>query len=276
MPMRRDALLPGRRYRFAGLPVPAQHYRRQPHDRPIAGRLCARRSGDRVAGSPETLQSLSRRDADIDAIAGRRIFALAPPPHETLHEIALIEAATRDQAVGETQREARVIGPLPWLEATGATADHVGEGRVRVALRELQSRAQRIAHCQPEKAPEGAVHRGIVGHRRSHNIGDWPAGQDVPFLLAGFDRPGPDMPDGTNCVGGVGAQLDEQSSRDHPRTAETTSAMNKYAAAASNNPAQIGTGGGPPNFEPLIGYGNIDDRQMNPPHSVSLNHAREI
>jgi len=198
--MRRDALLAGCRYCLVRLPVPPQHHGCQAHDRSVAGCLWTNRSRDRVAGSPETLQSLPGRDADIDAIASWRIFALTPPPHETLHEIALIEAAIRDQAVGETQREARVIGPFPWFQAAGASADHVSERRVCVALSELQSRAKRIAHREPQKAPRARSTVGSSDIALFCNIGDRPAGQDVLFLLASFDRAGPSISDRMNCL----------------------------------------------------------------------------
>src|SRR5580704_8512977 len=129
--------------------------------------------------------------------------------------------------------------------------------------------------ASPSRHPRA---RSVVGASgiSPRDVGDRPAGQDVLFLLAGFDSTGPNPTDGANCLGGIHSELDEQPRRDRPGAAETAATVHEHPAAAPKNPAQIGAGGNPPGLEPLIGNGNIDNRQVNPSHSVLLDHGWQI
>jgi hypothetical protein len=80
---------------------------------------------------------------------------------------------------------------------------------------------------------------------------------------------------GRSIPNGVSSLLLSTTERLFLGAAEPTTAMDDYAAAGSNNPAQIGASDDPPSLEVTIRYRNVTDRQVNPSHPVSFDGARE-
>jgi hypothetical protein len=74
-----------------------------------------------------------------------------------------VETVSRDEALGETQRHRRVVGPLTRTEMEWAATDHVEQGRKSTWGLEFQRGAERVAGSQPKQAPSIAVARGHCG-----------------------------------------------------------------------------------------------------------------
>jgi hypothetical protein len=90
---------------------------------------------------------------------------------------------------------AGVVGPFARPQAKRPAADHVSEGRMRVAPGEFQGGAERISYRQPEQTANGAIGDQIFGHSNVLRIDGDATGQDMRFLLADPGSP----------VGGSGA-----------------------------------------------------------------------
>ena len=95
--------------------------------------------------SPRPLQRVPRRDADIEAAAVVRVVTLPPPADEALHQIALIEPAADDQAIGDAQRHAVIVDPeqplqpktpllTPPPRTAGSQPSRAFAGRLRIGF----------------------------------------------------------------------------------------------------------------------------------------------
>ena len=114
-------------------------------ERAVARRPWVPRPAHRLAAPLEPPQRRLRGAADGEAAAGDRALTLAPPAHEPLHQIALVEPAFGQERVGEAERHAGVVGPLPRPEPERPAARHVLERRIGIPGRELERGADGVA-----------------------------------------------------------------------------------------------------------------------------------
>jgi hypothetical protein len=107
------------------------------------------------------IERLSCRIADVEACAGAGVAALLPPGDEAVHQVGRIEAAAGGQAVGQGQRHAGVVGPLPRLKAERAAAGHLPVVGPAVAGAELERGAERVANREADQRPTRPVDHGV-------------------------------------------------------------------------------------------------------------------
>jgi hypothetical protein len=138
----------------------AHRHRREFHDRAVAGAAGIGGARHGVAGFAVADQRAPDGVADVEAGAGDRVGAVAPPRVVAFDLVGGIRAVAGEQAVGQAQGHRGVVGPLPGLQAEGAAADNAGDRRKRAARFELHGRAERVAGGQPEQgaAKTVAVH----------------------------------------------------------------------------------------------------------------------
>jgi hypothetical protein len=83
------------------------------------------------------------------------------PAQEAIEEIRLIQAAAGQETVGQAQRHARIVGPLPGLQSKRPSADDVRDGRSRVAVFKLKGRPECIADGEANETAQAAVEYGF-------------------------------------------------------------------------------------------------------------------
>jgi hypothetical protein len=135
--MRRPRALRGFRDCYSGVRREEQRYWREAHERtvPSGTFLSASR------GLPCALESPERQaygSAYVETFAVAAVMSLAHPPHVPRELIDRIEALALEEALRETERHGRIIGPLPWSEVERAAADHVVDGREAAWRREFE------------------------------------------------------------------------------------------------------------------------------------------
>jgi hypothetical protein len=99
----------------------------------------------------EFFQRRPRGVADVEATVGAAQVTVAIPANIALHLVAGIESAPLDQALRQTQRQGRVVGPLPRLQLKRPAASDVPHRRKRTRRLEFDRRPQRIADGKAEE-----------------------------------------------------------------------------------------------------------------------------
>src|SRR4051812_16454083 len=90
-----------------------QRGRGESHQAAVACRVRVRITQRR---RPSQLELSERRpclDADVEASARAREMPVAPPIDEPIQLVACVELTAFDKALGEAERHARVVRPLP-------------------------------------------------------------------------------------------------------------------------------------------------------------------
>ena len=138
----------------------------QAHDGAVAGAALVRRAAVRLAGQFEPVERAARGVADVEAMAGAAPKSLAAPACISLDLVLGIEPLTLHEAVGETERQGRVVGPLARVEAEGPAAGHVGNWRERAGPLELQRRAEGVTDGESDESAAEAVGGQVGGFSR--------------------------------------------------------------------------------------------------------------
>ena len=102
---------------------------------------------------------------DVKAAAGAAQIAGAIPPAVGVELVERVEPVARDQALGQAQGHAGVVGPLARGEAERAAADHVVDRREAAGPLELQGGADGIPGREAEQAA------AVAGEWRDHACG---------------------------------------------------------------------------------------------------------
>jgi hypothetical protein len=97
--------------------------------------------------------------ADIEANASAAPQAMAVPTQIALHLIQSVITLAEGQAICQTQRHRRIIGPLTGFQTKRTPAYQISE-RLKAAWRfKFQRCAQGIASCQTHKTSSMAIER---------------------------------------------------------------------------------------------------------------------
>ena len=243
----------------------ADRHRRQPHQRAIAGAARIGRAGDRLAIARKAIKRGAHRVADIEAGAAiDDIVAMIAPAHKALHQVSGIERAVAgDQAVGQTQRHAGVVGPFAGLKAVPAAADHVLQRRISVARQKLQRHAERIADREPEQRAISAIAPRLG---RGPPLGHCAMCQHIFLLVRRFDRTRPRLAHLLHGADRLCAKFNEQARGDGAGAAKPAAAMHHHVETAAQHSAQALAGVVPGVFKRLIRRRDIDNRQVVPQH----------
>ena len=101
------------------------------------------------------------------------ILAGSIPSQEALEQVALFDSAPRQEALGETDRHRRIVGPGARPSAVHAARRIVGHAWIAVPFPSLERSPQRIAHCEPQESAHRPIEQWIghailaySGHRR--------------------------------------------------------------------------------------------------------------
>ena len=144
----------------------------------------------RRAGVLEARKRRARRHADVEAAAGVRIVAPSPPGDKAGEKILLVEFWYGLQAIGESERHGRVVGPPTRLEVEGAAADHVGDVGIAVTgPPEFERGANRIAHGKTQECTCRAIETGVSIDTH----------EDLPFQTTLHTRSSPCQPRQTSA-----------------------------------------------------------------------------
>ena len=228
---------------------------------------------ERHPGFPVPAECLLSCDADVETAPGARIDALLPPPHEPVHEVLRVELWIRNQAVGQCQRHAGVVGPLPWLEVEGTATRHLGLLLIGIARHKLDRGAESIADGQAEQCTARAV-KHIPGNlstggRREHGSSSGRTNPpDIQFLGGGLYGTRPCLTDLVDCLLCWQAELDQQPASDCAGAAEATPAVQQDVASGGKVGAKLRPCGRPGLLEGFVRHVPVDDRQVVPPHGA--------
>src|SRR5690606_21229087 len=153
--------------RFAGsfgglldVRVPADRHRCEAHERPVGCSVLVDDQVDHGAVTLEPVEGPGRGAADVEAPAGRRPVAVAPPGGVAAELVGGVEAARVEERLAEAHRHRGVVGPLARPQAEGPATDHVGDRLERPRRRELHRRADGIADGEADQRPHGTVAGG--------------------------------------------------------------------------------------------------------------------
>ena len=100
--------------------------RGKPHQRAIARTPRIGRAGDRVTGLQIPVKRLAGRRPNVKTPPCAGIVAVVPPSNEPVHHVPTVEGLGRRQAVGERQRQRRIVGPGPRCQPVPRVARSVG------------------------------------------------------------------------------------------------------------------------------------------------------
>lgn len=193
----RPCAQPGEPHRPHRIVRIGQRDRSEPHERPVAGGLRRGIPGVGLAGPLESLQRRPSRVPDVEAPPRARPLSLAVPPHIPLQLIQRIEPRPLHQALAETQRHRRVVGPRTGREAERPTTDHVRDPLERPRPPELDRRPDCVTNSEPQERaadtlPEGAAAvNSRRGSKQRHAVVDdaMTSAPRVAMPLAGCGSP---------------------------------------------------------------------------------------